>query len=191
MKVAFAGRVPAALAERVRARLTIPCELIVDDEPGVIAEYVIGAMISLTCSFCRLDMKLRRGEWESRWAVGRSPPPLRTDLKGKTLAILGLGHIGREIARRAHAFDMRITAIRRDTTATKPLEVAEVCGLDQLEHVLREADFVVLTLPLVAETTNLIDAARLRSMKPTAFLINVARGEVVDEAALYHALAEK
>ncbi|HYZ33338.1 MAG TPA: NAD(P)-dependent oxidoreductase, partial [Crenalkalicoccus sp.] len=78
-----------------------------------IAEYVIGAMIALSRSFGALDAGLRRGEWESQWAVGRAAPPPWPELAGKTLGILGFGHIGQALARRANAFDMRVCAVRR------------------------------------------------------------------------------
>src|SRR3954469_10433476 len=172
MKVAFAGSFAARLAEPVRTRLALPCEVIVGDETNIIpqladidvlvsmgfsarmataaarlrlvqvpgagldridraalrpdtrlanaygheagiAEYAIGAMIALTRSFGRLDAKLRKGQWESQWAVGSPAPPLWPELAGKTLGILGFGHIGQALARRATAFDMRVCAVRR------------------------------------------------------------------------------
>ena len=73
-------------------------------------------MLSLTRQFGRLDAALRRGTWESQWAIGGTPPPPWPELAGKTLAILGYGHIGRCLARRATAFDMTVLAIRRDTS---------------------------------------------------------------------------
>ena len=85
-----------------------------------IAEYIIGAMIALTRSFGRLDAKMRQGEWESQWAVGTPAPPLWPELAGKTLGILGFGHIGQALARRATAFDMQVCAIRREAEAEAP-----------------------------------------------------------------------
>ena len=79
-----------------------------------IAEYVIGAMLSLTREFRRLDAALRRDDWQSQWAVGIAPPPVWPELAGKTLGILGYGRIGQAIARRARAFDMQVWATRRD-----------------------------------------------------------------------------
>ena len=89
-----------------------------------IAEYVIGAMIALTRSFQRLDRKLKAGEWESQWSVGTLAPPLWPELAGKTLGILGFGHIGEALARRAHAFDMELDA------AVCGSIFAGVCGAD-------------------------------------------------------------
>ena len=154
-----------------------------------IAEYVLGSMIALSRSFGRLDASLRQGRWESQWAIGRPPPPLWPELAGKTLGILGFGHIGEALARRAKAFDMRVCAIRRQPHTETPEGVSFIGGPERLEDVMREADFLAITLSLSPETRGLIDARRLTLMKPGAFLINVARAEIVDEAALYRTLA--
>jgi phosphoglycerate dehydrogenase-like enzyme len=250
MQVAFAGSFAMRLVDAVRARLSLPCDVIVDDEaaivprladvdvlvsmgfsarmaaaaprlrlvqvpgagldridrgairPGTqlanayghevgIAEYIMGAMIALTRSFARLDAGLRQGHWESQFAVGTAAPPLWPELAGKTLGILGFGHIGQALARRASAFDMRVCAVRRQMQADFPRGVAFIGGLERLDDVLRDADYLAITLPLSQETHNLIDDRRLRLLRPTAFLINVARAEICDEAALYHALASR
>ena len=148
-----------------------------------IAEYIIGAMIALTRSFGRLDAKMRRGEWESQWALGTPAPPLWPELAGKTLGILGFGHIGQALARRAAAFDMQVCAIRRQAQAETPAGVSFVGGPERLDEVLRLADYLAVTLSLSAATRNLIDERRLQLMKPSAFLVNVARAEIFDEAA--------
>jgi phosphoglycerate dehydrogenase-like enzyme len=154
-----------------------------------IAEYIIGAMIALTRSFAHLDAALRHGRWESQWAIGTPPPPLWPELAGKTLGILGLGHIGQALARRAAAFDMQVCAVRRNPRQQAPQGVAFVAGPERLDEVLQRSDFVAITLPLAPETRGLIDERRLRLMRPTAYLINVGRAEVCNEAALYRALA--
>jgi phosphoglycerate dehydrogenase-like enzyme len=156
---------------------------------GGIAEYCVGAMIALTRSFSRIDARLRSGEWESQWAVGAPAPPLWPELAGKTLGILGFGHIGEALAVRARAFGMKVCAIRRQAQS-QPLEgVSFIGGPGRLDEVLSQSDYLVITLPLSPETRNLLDAKRLLMMKSTAYLINVARAEIVEEAALYHALA--
>jgi phosphoglycerate dehydrogenase-like enzyme len=247
IRVAFAGSFAARLADPVRKRLSLPCDVIVDDEasivsqladvevlvsmgfsarmadaaprlrllqvpgagldridrkalrPGThlanaygheagIAEYVIGAMITLTRSLARLDAKLRQGLWESQWAVSSPAPPLWPELTGKTLGILGFGHIGRAIARRAVAFDMRVCAIRQHPPTEAPTGLLFVGGPERLDDVLRLADYLAITLSLSSATLRLIDDRALQLMKPTACLINVARAEIVDEAALYRAL---
>jgi phosphoglycerate dehydrogenase-like enzyme len=248
MKVAFAGSFPVRLAEPVRALLTVPCEVIADEEarimshlpgtdvlvsmgfnqemaeagrdlrliqvpgagldridrgalrPGVqlanaygheagIAEYVIGSMIALTRSFGRIDARLRNGEWESQWATDAPAPPLWPELAGKTLGILGFGHIGEALARRARAFDMKVCAIRRQAQPQPPDGVSFIGGPDRLDDVLRQSDYLVITVSLSPETRHLLDARRLQMMKPTAYLVNVARAEIVEETALYRALA--
>jgi phosphoglycerate dehydrogenase-like enzyme len=112
------------------------------------------------------------------------------ELGGKTLLIVGLGRIGTRLATLAKAFDMRVIAIRRDPSKGAAAS-DEVVGRDELLEVLPQADFVALTCPLTRETENLIDAKALAAMKPSAYLINVARGKVVNEPALVQALHEK
>ena len=153
-----------------------------------IAEYVIGAMLAITRSFCRIDADLRQGRWDSVWSG--APVPLWPELAGKTLGILGYGRIGQAVARRALAFDMDVLAIRRDASRPDPHRLAFLRGPAALDEVLGRADYLAVTLALTPDTRGLIDARRLRLMKPTAILINVARGEVVDEDALYLALRD-
>jgi phosphoglycerate dehydrogenase-like enzyme len=156
-----------------------------------IAEYIMGAMIALTRAFGRLDAALRAGRWESQWAVGAPAPPLWGELAGKTLGILGFGHIGDALARRARAFDMRVCAIRRQTPPATPEGIAFIGDIDRLDEVLRHADYLAVTLPLSPETRGLLDERRLSLMKPTAYLINIARAEIIEESALYQALASE
>lgn len=154
-----------------------------------IAEYIIGSMIALMRGFGRLDARLRADQWESQWAVGTPSPPLWPELSGKTLGILGFGHIGQALADRARAFDMRVCAIRRQRQEMLPDGVSFIGALEDLDRVLGQSDFVAITMPLSPETRGLIDERRLRLLRPSAYVINVARAEIVDEAALYHALA--
>jgi phosphoglycerate dehydrogenase-like enzyme len=156
-----------------------------------IAEYVLGAMLALTRDFVRLDASLRRGVWESQWAVGVAPPPTWPELAGRSVGIVGYGRIGQALARRARAFDMRVLAIRRDVRQSSADDLELLGGPEMLDEVLQRADYIVLTLPLSGATRGLIGPARLGLMKPTAMLINVSRAEIVDEAALYWALAER
>ena len=156
-----------------------------------IAEYVIGAMLALTREFFRLDTALRRGDWQSQWAVGTAPPPVWPELAGRTIGILGYGRIGQNIARRAQAFDMQICAIRRNVGQSMEDDLALLGGPDILDKVLERSDYVVVSMPASPETVGWIGEAQLRLMKPSAYLINIARGEIVDEDALYHALARR
>jgi phosphoglycerate dehydrogenase-like enzyme len=112
------------------------------------------------------------------------------ELGGKTLLIVGLGQIGGRLAQLAKAFDMRVLGIRRDPAAGAGHADA-VHGMSELQVLLPQADFVALTCPLTPETEKLIDAAALGRMKPTAYLVNAARGRVVDEPALVAALERR
>src|SRR6058998_2369810 len=111
-------QVPGAGLERID-RAALPAGTALANAYGHevgIAEYALGAMLALTRDFVRLDAALRRGVWESQWAVGAPSPPPWPELAGKTLGILGYGRIGRALARRARGFDMEVCAIRRDVT---------------------------------------------------------------------------
>ena len=154
-----------------------------------IAEYVFGTMIALSRALQRLDQKLRAGQWESQWSVGAPAPPLWPELAGKTLGILGFGHIGEALARRALAFDMKVCAVRRQAQSDVPQGLMFVGGPERLDELLGVSDYLAITLSLSPETLGLIDARRLNLMKPSAYLINVARAEIIDEWALYDALA--
>jgi len=109
------------------------------------------------------------------------------ELGGKTLVIVGLGRIGARLAQLARAFDMKVVGVRRDVSRGGGA-ADRVVGEAALLGVLPEADFVALTCPLTPATENLIDAKALAAMKPSAYLVNVARGKVVDEPALVAAL---
>jgi len=114
-----------------------------------------------------------------------------TVLRSKTVGIVGLGSIGREVARLSKAFGMRVLATRRSAKrVTRARNVDVMLPQDRLPRLLSESDFVVLALPLTPGTNKLIGEEELRAMKPTAYLINIARGNVVDEEALIRALDE-
>src|SRR5215469_12566183 len=112
------------------------------------------------------------------------------ELGGKMLLVVGLGQIGGRLAQLAKAFDMHVVGLRRDPSAGCGAADA-VHSIGELRFLLPEADFVALTCPLTKETENLLDAKALDVMKPSAHLVNVARGRVVDEAALIEALTDR
>jgi phosphoglycerate dehydrogenase-like enzyme len=155
-----------------------------------IAEYVIGAMLTLTREFTRVDAALRVGEWTSQWAVGIKPPPPWPELAGRTIGVLGYGRIGRAVAHRARAFDMNICAIRRSVHGIDK-DPAVLGGPEMMDEVLQRSDYVVIAMPATRDTIGSIDRRRLDLMKSTAFLVNVSRAEIVDEDALYDALARR
>ena len=151
-----------------------------------ISEYVMLAMLEWSVRLCALDAGFRDGDWTpSVILLG----PTHGELAGKTLGIVGFGHIGRAVARRAKAFDMRILAITRRRPEDAGDADAVYLAAD-IDEALPVCDFVVLACPLTAETRGLIDGARLAAMKESAVLINVSRGSVVVEDDLYHALKE-
>jgi len=157
-----------------------------EHEPGV-AEYAMLAMLEWCHRLCSADRAMRAGDWTRSSRFGGEPDG---ELAGKTVVIVGLGLIGRGVARRARAFDMRVLAVNRTASKTDP-NVERVVGLDRLHETLREADFVVLGCALTPETRGLIDAPALAAMKRDAVIVNPARGPVIDEAALYDALSNR
>jgi phosphoglycerate dehydrogenase-like enzyme len=185
-------QVPGAGLDRIDRDALAPGTLLANahgHETGI-AEYVMGAILTLGREFARLDAALRHGRWESQWAP-RPAPPVWAELAGKTLGIVGYGRIGQALARRARAFDMNVVAIRRDVSQQDPHGIQAVCGPGALRDVLADSDYVALTLPLTDETRGILGEAEIGVMKPTAILVNVARAQLVDEAALYRALAER
>jgi phosphoglycerate dehydrogenase-like enzyme len=149
-----------------------------------IAEFVLGAMLEWTIDIRGMDARLRRGDWRGSYLCG----PRHGELHGRTLGILGYGRIGREVARRAQAFGMCLQVVSRTPRARD--EVAgEIGGMDRLDSLLEQSDFVVVTLPLTESTAGLLNAAAFARMKRTAVLINVSRGAVVEEHALFDALS--
>jgi phosphoglycerate dehydrogenase-like enzyme len=157
---------------------------------GVNLRAVAEHAMALILALARRLPEARDNQAKRVWRGMIGDPAGREDeLGGKTLLIVGLGQIGGRLAGLAKAFDMRVVGLRRDPAAGGPVDAVQSIGA--LAALLPEADFVALTCPLTAETENLIDAAALALMKPSAYLINVARGRVVDEAALIAALAAR
>jgi len=155
----------------------------------VVAEHVIAVMLALAKQIpqaVRLQQKQTWGQ-EIMWK-GRPRP---REVAGATLGLVGLGSIGREVAQRAAALGMRVIATRENPEKGRPDGVRQVYPSTEVDTVLEHSDYVVLAAPTTPATTGLINAARLARMKPDAFLINVGRGPLVDEAALAIALGQK
>lgn len=117
--------------------------------------------------------------------------PLGTSLQGKTAGVVGVGSIGKELIKRLKGFGMRVLGLKRHPAEEirKELGIEFLGGQNDLPFLLRESDFVILTLPVTAETRGLIGSKELAGMRRTAFLINVGRGPLIDHDALVHALA--
>lgn len=113
------------------------------------------------------------------------------EITNKILGIIGYGDIGREIAKRAKGLGMRVLAIKREQTKQKDTFIDFLGSTKDLEFVLKESDYIVITLPLTHETFHLIGERELRIMKPNAVLVNISRGSIIDENALIKALKEK
>lgn len=145
-----------------------------------ISEHVLAMMLS----FSRGLHQFVKNQAQSKW----QRVPL-SELRGKTMGLVGLGSIGREIARLGAAFGMRVLAVKRSPGPPSE-EVNRVVTLEGMEMVLRESDYLVIAIPLTAETRGLIGPKQLAVMKPTAILINIARGDVLDEGALITALEQ-
>ncbi|MDD2671415.1 MAG: D-glycerate dehydrogenase [Syntrophales bacterium] len=159
----------------------------VSNTPGVLtdatAELAFALLLAAARRIPEMDRKTRAGEfrwWAPMLFLGR-------EVSGKTLGIIGLGRIGKAVARRARGFDMRVlycNPARLDPAEERALRVEYA----DLRSLLREADFVSLHVPLTEATKHLIGAEELALMKPTSYLINTSRGPVVDEKALVQAL---
>ncbi|MGB9788791.1 MAG: hydroxyacid dehydrogenase, partial [Dictyoglomus turgidum] len=146
-------------------------------------EHTIGLMLAISRKIPQAFSLLRQGKWERKSFIGN-------ELYGKTLGLVGLGRIGSEVAKRAKSFKMRVIAYDPFISPEKAKEL-DVELYSDLPALLKEADYVSLHLPLTQDTKNLIGKKELEMMKPTAYLINCARGGLVDEDALYEILKEK
>jgi phosphoglycerate dehydrogenase-like enzyme len=152
-----------------------------------IAEYVIMTWLALHHRLFQIAGEFReRGSWRTSWVESGAP---HGEVRGSTLGIIGYGRVGREVARRAAPFGARILAANRSPRDPDP-GVERIFPLAELDRMLPECDTVAICTALGPETTGLIEARRLALMKPTAFLINIARGQVIEEDALYDVLRD-
>ena len=163
--------------------------IMVTNTPGVLtettAEFAWALLMAAARRVVEGDRFVRAGKWKEWMLMGF----LGRDLFGKTLGICGLGRIGSAVARRARGFNMRIAYTQRHRNEAKEREL-DATYVDKTT-LLKESDFVVLVLPLTPETRHYIGPKELKGMKATAILVNVARGPIVDEKALVHALKTK
>jgi len=159
-------------------------DVIVTNTRGIhidaMADYALGAMVMLQRNFARFFLHQQHRKWSRR---------ITEPLAGKTLGIVGVGAVGREIARRAQIFGMSVIGVKRNPAPTEM--VSRLFGPDRLDEMLSLSDFVVLSVPATPETYRMIGESELRTMKETCYLINISRGSVVDESALIQALQQK
>ena len=152
-----------------------------------VSEFALGMMIYLSKKFNGCEKFKKDKEW-TQWELARQT----IQLKGKTVGIIGFGSIGKAIAKKCKAFDMNVIATRR---LQKKMEskktVDELIPISELDYLLKNSDYVVITCPLTPLTKGLIRKSQIKKMKSTAFLINIARGAIIDETALIQALENK
>ncbi|RLE67176.1 MAG: hypothetical protein DRJ47_00540 [Thermoprotei archaeon] len=150
-----------------------------------VAEMVFALMLAIAKKIVEFDRLMKKGKW-----APYNPETASLELYGKTIGIIGLGNIGREVASRARAFGMKVMAIKRsvEPDLKEKLGLEFLGGPSDLDYVLKNSDFIVLTVPLTPETKGMIGERELEKVKPGAIIINVSRGPVIDEKALYKAL---
>ena len=163
--------------------------ILLTNTPDVLTETTADTGFMLIMASARRLVELANMVREGRWSQHVGEPHFGSNVHGKTLGLVGLGRIGRAIARRALGFDMRVLY---SNASPKP-ELEAEWGLQRrsFEQLLAESDFVCLTVPLTEQTEHLLGYEQCRAMKRSAFLINIARGRVVDETGLIRALEER
>lgn len=149
-----------------------------------IAEYVMSAILSRDIPLADADARLRKGDW--RYWAG-APERVHGEIAGKTIGLLGFGHIGKAIAARAKAFEMNVHVANRSAVPTSSL-VDRSFTLDALGDFWGSADVIVVSVPLTEETKGIVGPAAFAAMRPHAVVMNVGRGPTIDEQALYDAL---
>jgi phosphoglycerate dehydrogenase-like enzyme len=150
------------------------------------AEFALMTMLLWAHQFLPIQETFRAGSWASS-SQGAAPP--HGEVAGQTVAIIGTGRLGRAVAQRCKAIGAKVIGLNR-SPITDPL-YDERLGLDRLDAVLARCDFAVVCIGLTPQTQGLIGAKQLAAMKPAGVIINLARGHVIDEAALYQACASK
>jgi D-3-phosphoglycerate dehydrogenase len=159
----------------------IPVAVTANANATSVAEFAFAQILALAKLAAKMDAAVRAGDWAARHRL------VPIELAGKTLGIVGFGRIGRRVARRALAFEMRVLV--HDPYVPAEAVLAAGCEpVERLEDALAATDVVTLHCPLTPDTRGLIDRQRLARLPPGAFLVNTARGGIVDEAALAEAL---
>lgn len=151
-----------------------------------VAEYAITLLLAVAKNIIPSDRELRKGDW--LYAFGGPRPNI--EIRRKICLIVGLGNIGSEIARRMSAFDVTIYATTRSGNSPYIGLVDRLVKIDDVRSLVESADFIFLSLPLTRESEGLVDSTFISWMKRTSILVNISRGPIVDEKALYDALKE-
>ena len=164
--------------------------ILVTNVPTFCVEEQADHTMALLLALARKLPQMSQAMSEGAWSKGRSQASTNQRLAGSVLGLIGFGNSARAVARRAQGFGMRVIATRRNMDAST--EDADELGVEMmgLEEVLAQSDYLSLHLPLIKETIHLLNEARLRTMKPGAYLINTSRGAIVDETALVELLRE-
>jgi phosphoglycerate dehydrogenase-like enzyme len=182
----------AASVERLLIPDVVASPVVVTNSRGAnspaVAEHVIAGLLALARKLPDAFRHQERRAWDTT-SIWSYEPPL-FELSGQTMGIIGLGSIGREVARRAAALGMRVLATRRDPSRGSDF-VERVGAPEELPWLLAESDVVVVCAPLTRQSGTILGARELALMKPSALLINVSRGQVVDEPALVAALVAR
>lgn len=151
-----------------------------------VAEYAIALLLAVAKNIILNDRELRNGNWV--YAFGGPRPNI--EIRHKNGLLIGLGNIGSEIAKRMQSFDVRLSAATRSGVSKQSHLVDTLLKIDQVQPLVEEADFVILALPLTSETEGLVGEKFLSWMKPSSIIINISRGPIIDENALFQALKE-
>jgi phosphoglycerate dehydrogenase-like enzyme len=183
---------PAAAIHQLMYPELINSNVVVTNSTGVhgpvVAEHAIAVLLALAKRLPQAMRYQAKKVWAQETLWQERPRP--REVAGATAAVIGMGGIGREFAGRARALGMRVLAVRENPAKGRGLADA-VFGPEQIDEVLDHADYVLLCTPVTPATTHIINQERLKKMKPDAYLINVARGTLIDEAALIAALKER
>jgi phosphoglycerate dehydrogenase-like enzyme len=151
-----------------------------------VAEYAITLLLAVAKNIIPNDRELRKGDW--KFAFGGPSPNI--EIRNKTCLIIGFGSIGSEIARRLKGFDVKITAATRSGTSKFHDLTDELVMIDDVKPLVEEADFVILSLPHTSASEGLVNQEFISWMKSSSILVNISRGPIVEEKALFDALRE-
>ena len=172
--------------DRVLTPEVLKSKIILSNSSGIhaipIAEHVLGFMLIFTRKFYETFKKQQKKIWEKNQDL--------TELRDKTVLVVGLGHIGTEVARLANCFGAKVIAVKQNAK-NKPDFVDKIYKSNQLEKALPMADFVIVCLPLTSQTRHLFDTKKFRKMKKSSIIINIGRGALINEKELILALDKK